>query len=86
MTINHIFIYVKPAFMPAMRSFYKTALKPIGYTEIISAYEGKTIAYGSDYPYLFLQQVPEGHAPYPAHVALDAPTDASVDEFHALAL
>jgi len=86
MTINHIMVYVKPALMPSMRAFYKTTLQPIGYTEMISAFEGKTVGYGSDYPYLFLQQVAEGHEPYPAHVALDAPNNAAVDEFHRLGL
>jgi hypothetical protein len=79
-------IYVKPALMPSMRAFYRSTLRPIGYTEMISVFEGKTVGYGSDYPYVFLQQVPEGHEPYPAHFALDAPNDAAVDGVHRLAL
>lgn len=74
MTINHVFVYVTAQRMAAMRSFYRSVLNPLGYTEMIRAFEGKTIGYGSDYPYLWLQQVPEGHKPYPAHVAIDAPS------------
>ncbi|KAF2108615.1 hypothetical protein BDV96DRAFT_652557 [Lophiotrema nucula] len=86
MTINHVFVYVKAQSMPAMRSFYKAVLSPLGYTEMIRAFEDKTIGYGSDYPYLWLQAVPEGHKPYPVHVAIDAPHNDAVDQFHRLAL
>ncbi|KAF2244905.1 hypothetical protein BU26DRAFT_434438 [Trematosphaeria pertusa] len=86
MTINHVFVYVTAQRMAAMRSFYRSVLNPLGYTEMIRAFEGKTIGYGSDYPYLWLQQVPEGHKPYPAHVAIDAPNNQAVDEFHNLGL
>lgn len=73
MTINHVFVYVKAARMPAMRSFYKTVLSPLGYTEMIRAFEDKTVGYGSDYPYLWLQAIPENHTPYSVHIAIDAP-------------
>ncbi|KAH7356347.1 Glyoxalase/Bleomycin resistance protein/Dihydroxybiphenyl dioxygenase [Pyrenochaeta sp. MPI-SDFR-AT-0127] len=86
MTINHIFVYVTAQRMAAMRSFYRTVLKPVGYTEMINVADGQTIGYGSDYPYLWLRQVPEDHTPYPVHVAIDAPNDAAVDEFHSLGL
>lgn len=72
MTINHVFVYVNPQRMTAMRSFYKNVLKPLGYTEMIRAFEDRTVGFGSDYPYLWLQAVPEGHKPYPVHVAIDA--------------
>ncbi|KAF2676524.1 glyoxalase/Bleomycin resistance protein/Dioxygenase superfamily protein [Lentithecium fluviatile CBS 122367] len=86
MTINHVFVYVTAQRMPAMRSFYRNMLKPLGYTEMINANGNKTIGYGSDFPYLWLQQVPEGHKPYPVHVAIDAPDNNAVDEFHRIAL
>jgi hypothetical protein len=86
MTINHVFVYVKPAFMPTMQAFYKTVLQPIGYTQMITTAEGRLVGYGSDYPYLWLKQVPDGHEPYPVHVALDAPNNEAVDEFHQLGL
>ncbi|KAF2478213.1 uncharacterized protein BDR25DRAFT_299881 [Lindgomyces ingoldianus] len=86
MTINHVFVYVTSQRMAAMQSFYKAVLKPLGYNEMIRAFEGKTVGYGSDYPYLWLQVVPEGHKPYPVHVAIDAPDDNAVDEFHGLGL
>jgi len=64
--------------MPAMRAFYTNALKPLGYTEMIHANGDKTLGFGSDYPYVWLQQIPEGHQPYPVHIAIDAPgTDFS---------
>jgi hypothetical protein len=74
MTINHVFVYVKASRMAAMRSFYRQTLKPLGYTEMIRAFEEKTVGFGSDYPYLWLQVVPEDHRPYPVHVAIDAPS------------
>lgn len=73
MTINHVFVYVTAQRMPAMRSFYARVLKPLGYTEMLRGHGDTTIGYGSDYPYLWLQQVPEGRQPYPVHVAIDAP-------------
>ncbi|KAF2195795.1 hypothetical protein K469DRAFT_616667 [Zopfia rhizophila CBS 207.26] len=86
MTINHVFVYVTAQRMAAMRAFYKTTLEPLGYTEIIRAFEDTTIGYGSDYPYLWLQTIPEGQKPYPVHVAIDAPNDEAVHEFHRLGL
>ncbi|KAF2653021.1 hypothetical protein K491DRAFT_695079 [Lophiostoma macrostomum CBS 122681] len=72
--------------MAVMRSFYRQALKPLGYTEMIRASEESIIGYGSDYPYLWLKAVPENHNPYPVHVAIDAPNDNAVNEFHTLGL
>ncbi|KAF2786543.1 hypothetical protein K505DRAFT_411913 [Melanomma pulvis-pyrius CBS 109.77] len=86
MTINHLFVYVKAHRMSAMQSFYRDVLKPLGYTEMIRASNGKTVGYGSDYPYLWLRAVPEGHVPYPVHVAIDAPDNDAVDEFYSLGL
>jgi hypothetical protein len=102
MTINHLFVYVTAQRMAAMRAFYKDALKPLGYNEMICANGEKTLGFGSDYPYVWLQQVPDGHEPYPTHIAIDAPgmsfvvvrygslltaTDNhAVDEFHRIAL
>ncbi|ORY11788.1 Glyoxalase/Bleomycin resistance protein/Dihydroxybiphenyl dioxygenase [Clohesyomyces aquaticus] len=86
MTINHVFIYVTGQRTAIMRSFYRTVLEPLGYTEMIRVNEGRTVGYGSDYPYLWLQEVPMGHKPYPVHIAIDAPDNNAVDEFHSLAL
>ncbi|KAJ4303797.1 hypothetical protein N0V90_002698 [Kalmusia sp. IMI 367209] len=74
MTINHLFVYVQPQRMASMRSFYRAILQPLGYTELLYANGGKILGFGSDYPYIFLQQVPENHQPYPAHIAVDAPS------------
>jgi hypothetical protein len=74
MTINHTFVYSTPALMSRMLTFYRSALKPIGYTEMINAFGGTCVGFGSDYPYLWVQQVPGGDKPYPVHVAIDAPS------------
>ncbi|KAH7064417.1 glyoxalase family protein [Paraphoma chrysanthemicola] len=86
MTINHVFIYSTPALMSRMLTFYRTSLKPLGYTEKINAFNGTVVGFGSDFPYLWLKQVPEGDKPYATHVAIDAPDNAAVDEFHKLAV
>lgn len=72
MTINHIFLRVSQANMPALRQFYRSALKPLGYTEMIVANEG-LIGFGSDYPYFWLQALPDDKTPLPTHIAFDAP-------------
>lgn len=58
--------------MPAMRAFYKSALKPLGYSEMIVVSESY-VGFGSDYPYLWLKALPEGKASVPTHLALDTP-------------
>jgi hypothetical protein len=74
MTINHLFLHVKAHRMAAMQAFYNDVLKSLGYNEMIRASNNKTVGYGSDYPYLWLRAVPEGHTPYPTHIAFDAPS------------
>ncbi|PSN61533.1 hypothetical protein BS50DRAFT_578508 [Corynespora cassiicola Philippines] len=86
MTINHIFVYVNARRMSTMLSFYKKALEPLGYTEMINAFEGNTVGLGSDYPYLWLQSVPDDHKPYPLHIAIDAPNNEAVEEFYKIGL
>jgi hypothetical protein len=58
-----------------MRSFYRTILQPIGYTEMIRAYSDILIGYGSDYPYFWLERLPENKEPLPNHIAFDAPSE-----------
>jgi hypothetical protein len=86
MTINHIFLYIPLSRLPTIRAFYRTTLKPLGYTEMIRAQEEKLIGFGSDYPYLWLKAIPDNHNPYPTHIAIDAPNNGAVDEFHQLGL
>ncbi|KAL3490104.1 glyoxalase/bleomycin resistance protein/dioxygenase [Aspergillus germanicus] len=86
MTVNHIFVWATPSKLPALRAFYRTVLAPIGYKELIVAFNETHIAYGSDYPYFWLKALPEGKETLPVHVAFDAPNWAAVDEFHKLAL
>lgn len=73
MTINHIFVWVSRPGMNRMRTFYRSVLEPLGYTEMIRAYNDTLIGYGSDYPYLWLKQAPEGKPFLPTHIAIDAP-------------
>ena len=58
MTINHVFLYVTASKLPTLRSFYRTILEPLGYTEMIRAHDETLIGYGSDYPYLWLRALP----------------------------
>lgn len=58
--------------MPAMRAFYGSVLKPLGYSEMIPISDSY-IGFGNDYPYLWLKALPEGAASVPTHLALDAP-------------
>lgn len=75
MTINHLFILVTASKLAAARSFYASALVPLGYTEMIAVKNEKMelYGYGSDYPYLWLKPLPVGTNPVPTHVAIDAP-------------
>jgi hypothetical protein len=72
MTVNHVFVRVSHVKMPAMRAFYRSVLKPLGYSELITVSENY-IGFGSDYPYLWLKVLPEGKESVPTHIALDAP-------------
>lgn len=82
MTINHMFLMVKQSQLPAVRAFYRAALEPIGYTEMIQANHETLIGLGSDYPYLWLKAVPDDQPTAVTHIAFDAPTDAAVDGFY----
>lgn len=75
MTINHFFVYVTAARLPALRAFYRSALEPLGYTEKIAIKndEMELYAYGSDYPYLWLKPLPLNTKSVPTHIAIDAP-------------
>jgi hypothetical protein len=80
MTINHISLLVTPARMPALRTFYKNVLQPIGYTEMIVAHNETYIGFGSDYPYFWLKALPEGQTPVSTHIAFDAPSKMTGSE------
>jgi hypothetical protein len=60
--------------MDQMRLFYRSALQPLGYTEMIQASNNTLIGYGSDYPYLWLKALPGDKASLPTHIAIDAPS------------
>jgi hypothetical protein len=49
MTINHIFLLISASKFAATRIFYRTALKPLGYTELLAPSD-QLIGLGSDYP------------------------------------
>jgi hypothetical protein len=86
MTINHVFLIVHQARLPVLRAFYKAVLQPLGYTEMLSVANNTLIGYGTDYPYLWLKGVPEDQVTMPTHVAIDAPDQAAVAEFHRIGL
>ncbi|KAJ5325829.1 uncharacterized protein MYU51_001179 [Penicillium brevicompactum] len=86
MTINHVFVWSSAAKFTALRSFYRTVLQPIGYSEMICANNEALIGFGNDYPYFWLQKLPEGKENLPTHIAFDAPNPESVDRFYQIAL
>ncbi|CZT08852.1 uncharacterized protein RCO7_03507 [Rhynchosporium graminicola] len=58
--------------MPALRAFYGTVLRPLGYTEMIVVKDGNICGFGDDYPYLWLKALSEGKEPIPTHIAVEA--------------
>ncbi|KAH6722102.1 glyoxalase/bleomycin resistance protein/dioxygenase [Leptodontidium sp. 2 PMI_412] len=84
--INHLFLMVSASRIPALRSFYRTVLQPLGYTEMIAVKDGNLCGFGSDYPYFWLKALPEGKEPVPTHIAIEAKDPAAVDKFYELAL
>ena len=73
MTINHLFVYVSYARFAAMRKFYNSALRPLGYTEMMHPRDD-LVAFGSDFPYFWLKRMEEGRNAVATHVAFDAPS------------
>ncbi|CAI7612604.1 unnamed protein product [Penicillium manginii] len=86
MTINHIFVWASAAKAQSLQAFYRTILKPVGYSELIRVNDGNLVGYGSDYPYLWLKTLPAEKSPLATHIAFDAPSNEAVDEFYRLAL
>ncbi|KAJ5679367.1 hypothetical protein N7462_007611 [Penicillium macrosclerotiorum] len=86
MTINHVFVWASAAKSQSLQAFYRTILQPLGYREMIRVKNDQLVGYGSDYPYFWLQTLPEDKEPLPTHIAFDAPTPEAVDEFYRLAL
>lgn len=74
MTINHVFLKVSNANLTALRTFYASALEPLGYREMFQKGDG-LIAFGSNFPYFWIQALPEGTVPTPTHLAFDAPSE-----------
>jgi hypothetical protein len=73
MTINHFFLHVSYRRFAAMRTFYADALSSIGYKEMMYPRDD-LLAFGSDFPYLWLKRLDENQAPLPTHIAFDAPS------------
>lgn len=71
MTINHVTLKVSKANFEALRSFYTSALEPLGYHEMMQMGDD-LIAFGSNWPYFWLQALSEETHPVPTHVAFDA--------------
>jgi hypothetical protein len=80
MTINHLFLQVTHARFAALRTFYNAALKPLGYKEMMHPRED-LVAFGSDFPYLWLKRLEEGQKALPTHIAFDAVDNSAVDAF-----
>ncbi|KAJ5899293.1 hypothetical protein N7495_004037 [Penicillium taxi] len=85
MTINHVFVWGTSANFVALRSFYQTILQPLHYSEMLRGSD-QLVGYGSDYPYFWLKQLPEGKTTMPTHIAFDAPNREAVDKFYEVGL
>ncbi|KAH7407492.1 putative glyoxalase [Cadophora sp. MPI-SDFR-AT-0126] len=72
--------------MPGLRTFYRTVLQPLDYTEMVVVKNGNLCGFGSDYPYFWLKALPEGKEPVPTHIAIEAKDPAAVDKFYELAI
>ena len=83
--LNHVSIGVRD--IARTKRFYDAALKPLGYTCLSSGED--YLGYGGSSTFLWISQ---STSPVPAdkasglHFCFDAPTRASVDQFHAAAL
>lgn len=83
--LNHVSIGVRD--IARTRRFYDAALKPLGYTCLNSGDD--YLGYGAGNASMWMIQSP---SPVPAdqasglHVCFDAPSRASVDQFHSAAL
>jgi catechol 2,3-dioxygenase-like lactoylglutathione lyase family enzyme len=83
--LNHVSIGVRD--IARTRRFYDAALKPLGYTCLNSGDD--YLGYGAGTASMWMIR---SSSPVPAdqdsglHVCFDAPTHASVDEFHSAAL
>ena len=80
MTINHVFLHISYTRFATARAFYIKALKPLGYTEMMYPRDD-LIAFGSDFPYLWLKRLPEGEEVRSTHIAIDASNNKAVDDF-----
>jgi catechol 2,3-dioxygenase-like lactoylglutathione lyase family enzyme len=78
---DHISLAVKdPA---ASKAFYAAALAPLGYQPVYEIAEHAVIAFGTQWPQLWMAP---GEPATGVHVALVAKDRAAVDAFHAAAL
>ena len=71
MTINHIFLLISTSKFANTRAFYRTALKPLGYTELLAPHD-QLVGLGSDFPYLFLKAIPDEEKGRSTHLAIQA--------------
>jgi hypothetical protein len=73
MTINHFFLHISHRQFAAARTFYATALESLGYKEMMYPRDD-LVAFGTDFPYLWLKRLSESQEPLPTHIAFDAPS------------
>ena len=85
MTINHIFLLISASKFSTTRAFYRTAVKPLGYTELLAPNDS-LIGLGSDYPYLFLKAIPDEEKAMGTHLAIQAESNTAVNAFYKAAL
>ena len=78
--IDHVKLFVED--IRRSRAFYTAALAPLGYRALMGR-DGRTIAFGRDYPHFWIEI---GERCSRSAVALRAPDAEAVGGFHAAAL
>ncbi|KAL4888194.1 Glyoxalase/Bleomycin resistance protein/Dihydroxybiphenyl dioxygenase [Aspergillus ambiguus] len=81
--IDHLGIFVPPDRFEAIIEWYKAALSPLNYKEIMK-FPG-AIGLGDQVPDFWVS-IKEGPAPQSVHFAFTAPDRATVDAFHKAAI
>ena len=74
MTVNHAFFHASYARFITLRHFFASALKPLGYTEMMHPRDD-LVAFGSNFPYFWLKRLDAEQNHFLTHIAFDAPSE-----------
>ncbi|KAF9894308.1 hypothetical protein FE257_007811 [Aspergillus nanangensis] len=82
--LDHLGIFVPKDQFESIIEWYKAALAPLNYHEIMK-FPG-AVGLGDQVPDFWVSIAKDGAAPQQVHFAFSAPDRAAVDEFHKLAI